>query len=234
VKALVFEILPSYVSRVGIRTLVHHLETLRDLWSDRSSSYRIQGDARAKLKADVGPDAPFTVQEWEEALGCLALCQPTKSKAATLLANDTAISTLQQLIATFRRGMVSDCLTMTLRLLLLNLGEHSVERLFTEFWQETMPEKYTSTEARAFGEFLRKKQLDVPYLYDILDIECAAITTRVECEDAVATVSVDPHQLLAALGAGVMPSGLDEGEFEIEFNATAIVALETSEFVIPH
>ncbi len=233
VKALIFEILPSYVSEVGLPALRDHLETLQDVWSQRGRSPSNHEDIKTEPISKVRFEPPCKVEEWEESLGCLVLRQPIESRATSLLYEEPGIEVLQKLVDTFRRGMVSDTLAMTLRLLLISCGEESVERLFGEFWQERTPEKYTSTEARAFAEFLRNKRLNIPYLDDILNIECAGITTRVECIDAVARVTVDPHQLLEALGAGVIPSTIDRGEFEIEFTVDPRLTDATG-FVLGH
>jgi uncharacterized protein (UPF0276 family) len=224
-RAVIFEIIPSRIPLVSLDEIARHLKQLRMICRRRgpkevhdSLTHRhtaetsSAGFAPSERLNDVSP------VEWERALVNLVHGRDGTG-ILPALGRDPGIAIYKKLVKSFRRGMVSDVLTMTIRLLILQQGVRFVEDLFEEYWAVNSPEPFGSTEARGFAQFLAEKNLSIPYLADILKIECAALTARVERQDAIATVNVEPHQLLSALGAGHVPSGLESGFFELEITA---------------
>jgi uncharacterized protein (UPF0276 family) len=227
-RSIIFEVLPSFIPHISMDIIADQLKWLRQLW-DTSKRSRVSSslnftpcvrnlDSGGAGLMQVG--TAEAVSEWESTLAQLVTGRPGRSSLAIRLGGDPGVSLLQTLVAGFRRGMVSDGLRFSLRLLMLTRGLDFLEGLFADFWRCHSPQPYTSTEAREFADYLGTLHVEgVPYLRDILAIECASLSARVEQIDAVACVRFDPVALMQALGAGEVPSGLAEGRFEIQFEA---------------
>lgn len=227
-RAIIFEVLPSYIPYMRVEVIAEQLIFLRHLWGTTkksvvSSSINSAPCVRTLDTGDLGHmqvRAGDSVAEWESTLAQLVTGRPGRSSPLIHLGADPGVLMLQALVAGFRRGMVSDCLRFTLRLIMLTRGVDFLEGLFADFWRGHSPQPYTSTEAREFAAFLRSIKLEnVPYLPEILEIEMAALSARVEQIDTVACVRFNPTALMQCLGAGEVPSGLAEGRYEIQFKA---------------
>lgn len=224
-RAVIFEVLPSLVYRVGLDQIAIHLKQLKSICMRSRSAEFSRGAAIRRVAPSptvsatpVEPLNNVSPVEWERTLVNLVLGRPGTGTLPNL-GVDPGIEIYKNLVKSFRRGMVSDALTMTIRLLILQRGVSFVDALFEEYWAANTPEPFTSTEARGFAQFLSEKNLPIPYLADILKIECATLIARVEQHDATATVAVEPRQLLSALGAGHLPTAIESGCYELEILA---------------
>jgi uncharacterized protein len=224
-RAVIFEILPSLVPRVGLDQIANHLNQLKGICYQRGPGEtcpvvvrRQSACGPASSIAATGPLSDVRTVEWEKSLVELVLGRASTG-ALKEVAADPGIEIYKNLVKSFRRGMVSDALTMTIRLLMLHHDVGFVNDLFEEYWALHSPEPFTSTEARGFAQFLTEKNLSVPYLTDVLSIECAMLIARVEKQVSTASVSVEPRQLLAALGAGHLPEEIETGRYILEITA---------------
>jgi uncharacterized protein (UPF0276 family) len=232
-RAIVFEILPSFVPEVGLPLIRDQLVALRELWELRRTAPNMEsrspGHRVGFSAADAGCVDP-SPQQWEEVLGGLVVGHPTAGQLSEELASDPGIGILRTLVGQFRASMVVAVLTLTSRLLLLSLGRESFEVLLQGFWSRCPPQMYGILEGQAFGDYLRSLDLRVPQLSAVLDFELAALATIADGRTRVASFGIEPIPLLRALAESRLPSDkLQAGRFEIELTgqeATTTLDLE--------
>ncbi len=223
-RAIVFEVFPSWVPSVGIERIAAELERLRALWDAGSE---VRGAALvAPTLAPATPAARRTpaasaqgladVQAWEDALGALVVGRSPATARAAELAGDPGVELTRELLGEFRASMIAATLPLTLRLCLLTLGPGEVTRLLEQHAERAPPEPFASSEAERFAEFLVELALDVPYLDDVLRYERAALRANLRGESVVVPFRHDPLVVLRSLGEGRLPSAPRAGAFEVE------------------
>ena len=220
VRALTFEILPVFIPRMGLEAIAKQLQDLRGLWSVEKETSR--GETRTALATCGGQRSKTELSpgSWERSLAELVTGRSSSDSCSTVeLSCDPGVSVLRRQIEAFRSGMVAEGLTMTLRLLLLSQGDALVRKVLSEYWQDRPPCPFASTEARSFADFLRKKQLPVKYLPEVLEIELAMLRAHVEGQDTTVKLGVDPIALYRSLGEGDLPTQVAEGQFELTVRA---------------
>ena len=220
-KAVIFEIFPSFVAEVGLETVRKQIEVVRELWELRGRSSDSQIGHTFKP-----PEIPTTVSEqwpptqWEEALGALVIGRNCNTDIAAQLARDPAVSLVRGLIHEFRGSMVVSVLRLTSRLLILCLGADGFTLVLREFWSKNSPRQFASDEAEAFAEYLIALDLTVPHLMKTLEFERAAVATLLTGESRVVSFDFDPFPLFRALSAGRLPELIGRpGKFEIELDS---------------
>jgi hypothetical protein len=114
--------------------------------------------------------------------------------------------------------MLASTVKLTIRLLLLSLGETSLRSLFNRFWRSSPPQLFASTEAEAFGQFVRRQKLEIAYLDDVLRFELATVAALIDKKAQVVPFGHDPVVVLRALGEGRIPASPSAGTFEIELS----------------
>ncbi len=115
--------------------------------------------------------------------------------------------------------MVVDALKLTSRLLLLGLGEAGFREILARFWRSAPPELFESSEAMAFGAYLKSENLGIPHLEEVVDFELAVIRSLITRKNQVAKFSHDPVPILEALGMGRFPESPQPGLYELEVTA---------------
>jgi uncharacterized protein (UPF0276 family) len=222
-RALIFELFPSYYPQVGKARMLKELETLNELWASVGSRESQVGNRESGIgnrELGIGNRGP-TPGEWEDALGSLVVGEAPHTALEQALASDPGVAMVQELLSEFRASMIAATLKLTTRLLLLSLGQARVRQLFAEYWRGEKPQLFASEEGERFGRFLLAHHGDMPYLRDVVSYELAAINGIVHGEYGLVEFSHDPLALLRALGEGRMPTEVKRGEYEVEITPDA-------------
>ncbi len=199
-RALIFEMFPSYLPRLGDEFFGEEFERLHRLWDLRGRSCR-------RSRPSAG--------EWEAALGRVALKRQPRNDLERELADEPGAGVMQELIGEFRAGYVLSALRLSSRLLLLALGEAGFRELLAKFWAASMPHSFASQEGEAFAAFLKDQNLAIPYLAEVIEFDLALLATQVDNEPKLVKFTVAPLPMLRALGEGRMPTEFEEGEYEL-------------------
>jgi uncharacterized protein (UPF0276 family) len=206
VGAIMFEVLPEHLSRIGLDGVQRQLEQLRSLWNTR------QGRALRVERAERSDVAPTLSEEreasaWERhlvnALNGAALDDP--------LAADRGCAVLRRLIHDARSASLARGLRFTTTALLAGLGKDVVARLMSDYFQSSPPETFVVMECYRFARFLADRTelvSSVAYLPEVLAFEQALLSASLFGTTTVVHWTVDPTELIAALEAGKMPEGL--------------------------
>lgn len=222
-KAIIFEIFPSFVQVVGFDAIRIEIEKLQELWHLRGKSgsrptpIRPTEHRNAADRDDEWSDAP-SPEAWEHILGRLVIGQQADdTDVARELARDPGVGVVSRLINEFRASMVVSILRLTSRLLMLTLGADVFHTILEDFWSKTPPQHYASSEAESFATYLENLDLQVPYLAKVLEFERAVLTTLIDDQSRVVTFASNPLPLLRALAEGHLPDEAGQsGDFEIE------------------
>jgi uncharacterized protein (UPF0276 family) len=217
-KAIVFEIYPSFVPIMGDAAIARELERIRELWHlSRTESIGRQPRSqdlptkRAFANSDVTPLA------WENALGGVVVGQPPKDAFAQSLSSDPGVRIVNRLAAEFRASMIVNVLRLTSRHLMLMLGPDTFRALLEDFWRRVTPRQYAGTEAEAFAEYIETLALPVPRLSAILEFELAVLRTLTDQQCRIVRFDFDPLPVFRALAEGRLPQVVPAiGDFEIE------------------
>lgn len=220
-KALIFEIFPSFIPIVGIDKIRAQLESLQDVWRERG---RPRGDGifrpvpvevRHSRYSEAAPASP---RQWEESFSRLVVGRETgDSQLSKELVADPGVKIIHKLIREFRASMLVNVLRLTMRLLMLSLGDKATLTILQAFWQESPPLMYATTEAEEFGRFLDRQNLRVPHLAKVLQFERALLATAMDDQPRIIPFDFDPIPLLRALADGRLPESVGTtGSFEIE------------------
>lgn len=217
-RALIFELFPSYAPFVGPAQIRRQMELLRELWQSRAHAPppRTAATECATAQSDVLGPRP---DEWEDVLGALVVDRSPTCALAVELARDPGLGILRELLREFRASMITSVLTLTSRLLMLHLGAGGLRELMGRFWTVQTPLPFASDEALAFAEFLGERLPDVPHLDEVLAYERAAIWVALERESRVVPFHSDPLMLLRSLADGRRPEDIPQGHFEVEITA---------------
>ena len=221
-KAIIFEIFPSFVEVVGLELVRDQMEKLHELWTLRS-----QPPTEHVLSPSVSlptsqlPDYSIPPAEWELVLGSLVIGQsPDFSPLAEELADDPGVALVRRLIKEFRASMIVNVLRLTSRLLILSLGADAFWTILEDFWAKNPPHQFASSEAESFANHLRGLDLEVPHLQKILEFESAVMRTLIDERNRLIPFDFDPLPLLRSLAEGRLPETTGRsGLFEIEITA---------------
>ena len=216
-KAVVFEIFPSFVREVGLDTVARQVEVLRRLWEARGR------DARPAIaRFPSAASDPTDLAEWEAALGSAVVGAADGPAFPGDLLNDPGVGLVRGLIREFRGSMIVGVLRLTSRLMMLTLGPEAFTAVLRDFWSRNPPRQFASSEADAFGDYLAALALPVPHLAKVLEFERAAIDSLMHDSTRVVRFDFDPVPLLRALAAGRLPETAGRGgQFEITLTSAA-------------
>lgn len=219
-KAIIFEMYPSFVPVAGYDTIRAELERLHELWELRGTSPGSRPAAQPPHEGeriDSGIGGAVSPAVWEQALGALAIGRQPRDGLARELAADPGVDIINQLIAEFRASMIVSVLRLTSRYMMLTLGQDVFRAILEDFWTKTSPKQFASTEAKAFADYLEVLDLKVPQLDKVLAFDRAVLATLVDEQTRIVAFDVDPLPLFRALADGRLPQEpLQPGQFEIE------------------
>jgi uncharacterized protein len=232
-KAIIFELFPSYLPQFGLQATRAQLERVHELWDLRKPS---AAPAREHLApARTATDRTSTTpQDWEHALGSVVIGREPSNELERELARDAGTRLVATMINEFRGSMVVGVYRLTSRLIMLTLGAAKFRALLEDFWQTAPPQQYGGTEADAFAEYLLSRRLDIPQSDAILAFERAALYTLRDGQPRVVTFSVAPLPMLRALTDGVLLDDLGEsGEYAIEVRQDGPIRIAVANVVAP-
>jgi len=215
-KAIVFEIFPSFIPVVGLDLVRDQLEWLHGVWERRTSSERVRPKLNPTRSEPEGPDlVPPAV--WERALGRLVVGQDADDQIGMDLAEDPGVRVVERLIHEFRASMIVRVLPLTSRFIMLALGPEAFRTILADYWSKVTPQMYASSEAYSFAHHLRALDLQLPHLGKILEFEQAVTATNIDGSTRVVHFDFEPLPLLRAISEGRLPEeSPEEGDFEIE------------------
>jgi hypothetical protein len=172
-KAIVFEIFPSFVPVVGLDLVQDQLEWLHAVWARRARAESIHPTSiqsrSVAERSDLVPPAM-----WEQALGRLVVGRGANDEIGRELMRDPGVRVIERLIHEFRASMIVRVLPLTSRFLMLALGPDVFRTILADYWSKVTPQMYASLEADSFAHYLETLNLQVPYLAKILEFEQAA------------------------------------------------------------
>jgi uncharacterized protein (UPF0276 family) len=225
-KAIIFEIFPSFIPVIGLDIVRAQIERLHELWSLRGQTVENElpreGNQPVILPEVAGTATPAA---WEQALGGLVIGREPTDDIGQELKDDNAVRIVNHLIREFRASMIVNVLKLSSRLMMLALGPDSFRVILESFWSQVPPQQFASVEAEAFADYLSQLDLKVPPLAKILEYERAVLSTLLDDQTRVIHFDFNPIPLLRALADGRLPDEPGEkGNFEIEITADGDVS----------
>lgn len=220
--AIIFEILPTFLPRLGLEGVAEQLELLDALWRSRGEQ-RKNELGRSNPTAYNAPttfnkanaQASVKPAEWEDALGALVVGWPCMPSLASRLAGDPGIGIFQRLVSDLRAGRIVSVLRLTSSVMLLYKGDHWLEGLLCEFFARNPPQLFASSEAEAFAAFVFAQQLDMPHLSEILAFEQAIIASQKSSHSITVEWPCDPIPVFEALVSGRLPGPVESEPHQI-------------------
>jgi uncharacterized protein len=221
-RAMIFEIFPSFVPVVGLELVREQLERLHALWALRRPAGAPEVRPSRSRTEPAGLDT-VSPAAWERALGGLVIGRPPEDELGRELAQDPGVHIVQGLVHEFSASMIVGVLRLTSRLLMLSLGPAAFRTLLDDYWSRTSPRMFASLEAEAFGEYLEALDLRVPHVAKVLEFERAAAATLCDGRTRIVDFAFEPLPLLRALAEGRLPEGPGQpGRFEVELTPDSL------------
>jgi len=221
-KAMIFEIFPTFVPIVGLDVIRKELENIQEIWKRRRQCNQQMGrhTQRRVILTDAKEieDEGFATSPaiWERTLGELVTRGESSGPLAEQLEKDPGVPLIRELVWKFRAGAIVNVLNWASTLIMLQRGDEFFKKQLDRYFKSTPPQPFASEEASCFIQYLRTQDLDVPYLQEILDFEEAAMAALHTRETQVIRARHNLHALLNALADGQVPQDLEEGSYEIE------------------
>lgn len=222
VKAVIFEVFPSFLPLVGLDIVKSEMEKIHALWKLRGTSV-VQEEKQEKINlSSYTFDEQFQPDDWEFTIGTLAVGHPVQKNAlADDMQNDPAIPLVQKLIREFRASMLVAVLPLTSKLIILTLTLDAFLAIMEDFWSKYTPKLYAASEAENFIEYLEQLNLRIPSLAKILEFEKSVLQTLMDDETRVVKFDFNPFPILQSLSEGKLPdSDAQMGDYEIEVTPT--------------
>jgi uncharacterized protein (UPF0276 family) len=214
-RAIMFEIYPSFVPIVGLDAIRDDIAKLRSLWALRRPMRSIVSSVLER--SPRSKTASISASEWERVLACAVTGQETDTGWQQELGSDPSIRLVRGLIHEFRASMISRVLPLTMRLLMLMISPAMLRTLLRDFESRCTPKMYASREAKAFSRYLVELNLQVPRLREVLAFESAVVATLEDGVTRVVPFGFEPMPLLRAIADGRLPQEPPAvGNFEIE------------------
>ena len=222
-KALIFELMPHYINArgLGVEGFLDQLERMQALWDCRGRTAGMSDTPSPIACAEPARGELPTPATWEDTLGGLVISDRPAHTVEAPVRNDPGVEVLRHLVGTMRGGMAVTVLTLTCRLLMLELGEKRFSALLEAFWRSVPPEPFASEEAMNLAAYLRVHASAVPYLNEVIAFELATQQMLIDGTAPAVRFSCDPLPLLTALGNGRRPERFTEGEFELVLEPAA-------------
>jgi uncharacterized protein (UPF0276 family) len=218
VKAIIFELLPVYLSIVGEPVVKEQLQKIRELWDGRKNN---NGGSKSypgiepKISVD---DFTLSTSEWERILSHSVTGQLLeKSVVSEQVISDPGVHILNKLINEFRGSMLVSVYRLTCRYIMLSLGVETFQIILNNFWKKYPPRLFASEEVSNFSEYIKKENFNFPTLYSVLRYEEAVVATLMDGQGRVVQFEHDPIPLLRCLADGKLTDmNRQEGNYEIE------------------
>jgi uncharacterized protein (UPF0276 family) len=223
-KAIIFEIFPSFLPVFGLDGVKEQVDKLRSLWQLRRLAASPQ-TACIPARSAVLNSGP-SVQEWEQSLGGVVIGRPGATALDDVLAKDPGVALVRELIEQFRASMVVGVYRLTSRLLMLALTPDVFFAILKDYWSRHPPRQYAASEAEAFFSDLESRNLRIPWFSKVWEFERAALLTILDSQPRLVRFSADPFPILNALADGRLPDVIpQEGDYEIELTPEGPLAI---------
>jgi len=203
-KALIFEIDLDSFAKVPEAVLVNQLTAMQRIWNKRGIYYR--GQVKTPVSNIPVVDELPSVNDWESALGRLALGKEPQTPLAIELAEDPGLAIIKDLIFNFRGSVLVSMLKLTTRLLRLSVGEELFNAYVNDFFNKAFPELLPVIVAEEFAVYILSKNIKVPYLGKILEYELFSIYTAIDKVNRNVSFNFDPAHVFAALENARLPA----------------------------
>lgn len=215
-KAIIYELLPSYIPIVGLDNIEKELMIVRRIWENRKrSSITTQAPQKKRPVANRNLLGE-SISNWEESLGKLAIGKSLELDTFKL-SKEPGIVIIQKLIQEFRASMLVTVFKLSSRLIMLGLGPDVFKIILRDFWDKYPPQQFASEEALHFAEYMKELNLQLPNLKEILEFEEAILQTLIDNKNRIVTFYHDPFPLLRSLSEGKLGEmNRQEGIYEIE------------------
>lgn len=215
-KAIIFEIFPSFIPVVGLDLVRDQLEWLRTLWEQRTATNIVRPKLDPKRCETRKPDL-VPPEVWERALGRLVVGQTADDQIGLELSREPGVKVVERLIHEFRASMIVRVLPLTSRFIMLAMGAEAFRTILADYWSKVTPRMYASSEAGSFAHYLKTINLQVPHLAKILEFEEAVTATNIDGSIRIVHFDFEPLPLLRAISEGRLPEAPPQtGDFEIE------------------
>ncbi len=205
--AIVYELLPAYLPQFGLDGVRQVVDEMNELWSLRKTSPQLALPLAATIDPATSDGSETTLlsspHEWEDTLADLVVSQRAPdTPLARLLANDPALPMVKSLNRKFRLSAVVANLRLSIRLLLLTLGQEAFDRLVADYCLAAKPNRFAIAEATGFADYVNGLELEIPHLDELLTYEVTAMNVIADGKARIVYFSVDPNLLLKALAQG--------------------------------
>lgn len=201
-KAIFFEMLPDYAAVNGMTgaSLTALLGRLDTIWQTRGCAVAVAAPASPARPSPARPAIPG----WPTAVAA-GLDRALADDPAP--EDDPACMVYADLILLARRGAIVDCLPLTARYIWLAEGEAGMDALLRRYFRSIPPEPFMAEEAQRFARFAAC-ELDLAHLESLTAIELAAQRAAITGSVQEVPLACDPAQLIGAVRAGRLPTGL--------------------------
>ena len=219
VKAVFFEIFPTYLEAMDNLVLCREMDRIRRLWDQRGTR-TIRTDRRRERPRRGGGETadgiePPSVREWENAVAALIMKKDSDSSVYHRLKEDKGAGIMQDLLYSFRASMVVRSIPLCFRYLLISFGKEYFESLLKDDFSICYPEPFASVEALNFLDYLAGRQIALKALPDLIRYESAVIRTAIDNTTRLLPFSIEPLTFLRALSEKRLPEAFIDGEFEL-------------------
>ncbi|MEM2856056.1 MAG: DUF692 family protein [Candidatus Nitrosocaldaceae archaeon] len=221
--AIIFELYPSYATKIEQNILREQLKILHSLWDIRGSDIR-EYSYESGIYNYNEPD--YIPEEWEYTLARLVNGFKINTLLGDRLSSDPAIPLYNKLISSFRASMIARALPLTTRLLMLSLD---IESILSDFWKIDMPKLFTTDEALSFIKYLEDLDLKIEYLKDILTLEKTILLCKIEDKNEIIYFKYNPLKVLESLLKMQLPSSVEPGIFEIKIGENGISNIDIAD-----
>ncbi|MBK8558330.1 MAG: DUF692 family protein [Lewinellaceae bacterium] len=225
-KAMIYEIFPSFIETAGLDCVARQMESLHGLWEKRATA------PRAVPALTVWSNAPEQIspEDWENNIAALVNHHADSSLAPKELQLDPCIPVVRQLIEEFRASMLVGLYPLSARLLMLMMGKDIFRSLLEDFWSKHAPQQYAAVEVEQFGAYLRSIGLEIPSLAAVLNFEEAAMHTMMDGTARTVSFDFDPLPLLRSLAEGTLPDMESQlGDYAITLTGEGVELLSSLE-----
>jgi uncharacterized protein len=199
-RAVMFEILPQHVLRIGLDAIEQQLEVLFSLCAKCS----IAGDPPVMSKSNPPQIeiADFAaVAHWELKLGTEFLGKTVGEQKPS----DADVGVYRKLMFDARSGAIAQCLRYTLSVLFLSAGAKVTEQLMSDYIHGTEAQPFVEDEALQFTDFIRTRHQKIPYLQEVLNFESGVLESARGDAEVSVEGSHDLEAVFEALERGVLP-----------------------------
>jgi uncharacterized protein (UPF0276 family) len=156
-RAIIYEILPEHIPRLGLARIEAELETLNSLSEKRIAPVAPRTSTAVTpeiLQQPIVVQDALEVSDWEGRVSNLVAKRPGTSELRDLLAEDPGICIMQELVWRFRAGAIVDLLPRS-SALLRKAGVSTITTFLDRYFENTDATDVSADEAFRFANWLK-------------------------------------------------------------------------------